>query len=422
MQRISLSRVLESAAPLALAMLAAGMAAGARAENDPYYFGISQSLGHNSNLYNSTDNQRVPDKFATTSINVGFDQPISRQRLFANASVRATRYEDITILNNTGYGLNAGWDLSTVERLSGGIAVSVNRSLANYAAAGDQQQVPQTKKNEETSSQANLRVQYGLVSLLSLNTSVSHSEIRYSAVEYARSEVRQNAGSLGLTYRPSGLLTLGSALRVTRGEYPKIPLPNGNAESFDRKDLDLTANWAASGLSTLNARLSYGRTAYDTLVNRNTKGATGSLGWSWQATGKTSFNTSFSRDSGTETSLAALANNLGNAVGDNSVTTNTFALGASYEASAKIRLNLGARYARRTLTNEQFVNGVLLASTEGRDTVTSVTLGATYALSRAWQMGCNAGQDTGKPQSGPTSLSSRYTTTQASCEVQLTIR
>jgi hypothetical protein len=421
MQRTPLLTARNAVATLALAVLAAGAAPGARAESDPYYFGINQSLGHSSNVY-SVDNQRVPDKFATTSLNFGFDQPISRQRLFANASVRATRYEDITILNNTGYGLSAGWDLSTIERLSGGIGVSVNRSLANYAAAGDQTQVPQTKKNEETSSSANLRVQYGLVSLLSLNTSLSHSEIRYSASEYDRSEVRQNAGSLGLTYRPSGLLTLGSAYRVTRGEYPNIPLPNGKTESFNRKDLDLTTTWIASGLSTINGRLSYGRTTYETLTDRDTKGLTGSLGWDWQLTGKTSVNTSISRDSGTETSLATLAKTQGNAVGDNSVTTNTFILGASYEATSKIRLNLGARYARRTLANEQVVNGVVVASTEGRDSVTSVTLGATYVMSRAWQMGCNAAQDTGRPDSGSTTLSTKYTTTQASCNVQLTIR
>ncbi len=401
-----------AAVNVALVVLLCGVAPFAHAQRDPYYLGISQSLGHNSNVYRINGNE-VPDKFATTSLNLGFDQPIGRQRVFANASVRATRYEDITILNNTGYGLGAGLDWSTIERLSGGLGVSLNRSLANYATSGDQLQVPQNKKNEETSGQANLRVQYGLASLLSLNGSLSHSEISYSAIEYARSEVRQNAGSLGLTYRPSGLLTLGTAYRVTQGEYPN-PLPSGAIESFDRKDIDLTATWLASGLSSVNARLSYGKSTYDTFTKRDTKGATGSLGWAWQPTGKLSFNTTLSRDTGTETSLYALANNQGTAVGDNSVSTNAFALGAGYEVTSKIRVNLGTRYAKRKLVND-------INNTEGRDTVTSVTLGATYALSRAWQMGCNAGQDTGKPTDS-TGVSSKYTTTNASCNVQFTIR
>ncbi len=172
--------------------------------------------------------------------------------------------------------------------------------------------------------------------------------------------------------------------------------------------------WVASGLSTVNARLSYGKSTYDTFTQRDTKGATGSLGWAWQPTGKLSFNTTLSRDTGTETSLYALANNQGTAVGDNSVSTNAFALGAGYEVTSKIRVNLGTRYAKRKLVND-------INNTEGRDTVTSVTLGATYALSRAWQMGCNAGQDTGKPTDS-TGVSSKYTTTTASCNVQFTIR
>ena len=413
MAPISFHRRATAAIPLTLLALLCGFVPFAQAESDPYYLGISQSLGHNSNVYRINGNE-VPDKFATTSLNLGFDQPIGRQRVFANASVRATRYEDITILNNTGYGLSAGLDWSTIERLSGGLGVSLNRSLANYATSGDQLQVPQNKKNEETSGQANLRVQYGLVSLLSLNASLSHSEISYSAIEYARSEVRQNAGSLGLTYRPSGLLTLGTAYRVTQGEYPNVPLPSGATESFDRKDIDLTATWIASGLSTVNARLSYGRSTYDTFTKRDTNGATGSLGWAWQPTGKLSFNTTLSRDTGTETSLYALANNRGTAVGDNSVSTNAFALDAGYEVTSKIRVNLGTRYAKRKLVND-------INNTEGRDTVTSVTLGATYALSRAWQMGCNAGQDTGKPTDS-TGVSSKYTTVNASCNVQFTIR
>ena len=412
MAPISFHRHATAAIPFTLVGLLCGFLPLAHAESDPYYLGISQSLGHNSNVYRINGNE-VPDKFATTSLNLGFDQPIGRQRVFANASVRATRYEDITILNNTGYGLSAGLDWSTIERLSGGLGVSLNRSLANYATSGDQLQVPQNKKNEETSGQANLRVQYGLASLLSLNASLSHSEISYSAIEYARSEVRQNTGSLGLTYRPSGLLTLGTAYRVTQGEYPN-PLPSGAIESFDRKDIDLTATWIASGLSTVNARLSYGKSTYDTFTKRDTKGATGSLGWAWQPTGKLSFNTTLSRDTGTETSFYALANNQRTAVGDNSVTTNTFALDAGYEVTSKIRATLGTRYAKRKLVND-------INNTEGRDTVTSVTLGATYALSRAWQMGCNAGQDTSKPTDS-TGVSSKYTTTTASCNVQFTIR
>jgi hypothetical protein len=408
--------------------LAFGLAGGAHAEANPYYLGISETLGHSSNVF-QVDNAVVPDKYSITSLLVGFDQPISRERLFANASVRATRYEDITVLNNVGYSLNAGLDWASVEQLSGGFGVSTNRTLANYAASGGQ--LATTNKNLETSGQVNARVQLGLVSLLALNATLAHSQLSYSAPEYASSEERQNSVGVGLTYRPSGLLTLGSEVRFTRGEYPNILLPNGDKETFDRKDLDLTGTWVATGLSTLNARLGYSRSTFDTLTQRDFSGVTGSLSWAWQPTGKLSINTTLSRDTGAESTFTNLANSLASnvannqgyyAVGDTSVLTNAVALSAGYEATGKIRVNAGLRYARRKLLNEQFVGGVLVSSTEGRDSVTSVTLGATWDPTRNWQLGCNAGQDSGKPSDTASGVSTRYTNTIVTCTVQFTVK
>ncbi len=411
MQRFPLRRPRQAVATLVIASLLGFVCESTRAEADPYYLGVSQSLGHNSNVFRTVANE-VPDKFAVTSLNLGFDQPIGRQRVFANTSIRATRYEDIRTLDNTGYGVNAGLDWSTIGRLSGNLGVSSNQALANYAASGDQMQI--TKRNLETSSQANLRAQLGVASLLALNAALSHSEISYTAPEYQTSEVRQNVGSIGFTYRPSGLLTLGGSYRATRGEYPNVVVPStGKKESFDRNDVDFTSIWVASGLSTLNARLSYGRSVFEGQTLRNVKGATGSLGWDWKATGKLAFNTLLSRDSGTETALFALANNLGSAVGDNSVQTNAFGFGGTYEASAKIRATLGTRYARRE---------VLSGSVLGRDSSSSVALGVSYAASRSWLLGCNASRDDSKPLNNMATVSTRYSATQASCNVQFTIR
>lgn len=411
MERLPRQILSQRVARLAIASLLGCVCLGVRAEANPYYLGVGQSLGHNSNVYRTTSNE-TPDKFAVTSLNLGFDQPIGRQRVFANTSIRATRYEDIRTLDNTGYGVNAGLDWSTIERLSGSLGLSSNRALANYAASGDQVQL--TKRNLETSSQANLRAQLGVASLLSLNAALSHSEISYTAPEYQTSEVRQNAGAIGITYRPSGLLTLGGSYRVTRGEYPNIVIPGtGKKERFDRNYVDFTSIWVASGLSTITARLSYGRSEFEGQTLRNVKGATGSLGWDWKATGKLAFNTSLSRDSGTETALYALVNNLGSAVGDNSVLTNAFGFGATYEASAKIRATLGARYARREL-----VSGSII----GRDSTSSYSMGASYAASRSWQLGCSASRDDSKPLNNTVGVSTRYSATQASCNVQFTIR
>lgn len=392
-------------------MLLGGAGADSRAETNPYSVGLNESIGHNSNLYRTSTNE-LPDKYSLSSLNLGFDQPIARQRVFAGASLRATRYEDVRVLDNVGWGVNARLDWATIERLSGSLGVASNRTLANYAASGDEVQT--TKRNLETSSQVNLRVQLGVASLLSLDTALSHSEISYTAPEYQAAQVRQNAGSLGLTYRPSSLLSMGAALRATRGEYPRVIVPStGKRESFDRNDVDFTTTWVASGLSTLNARLSYGRTVFEGQVLRNGRGVTGSLAWDWKATGKLNFTTSLSRDSGSETALVALANNQGSAIGDNSVLTNALGLGVAYEASAKIRVTLGGRYARRELVSGNIT---------GRDRSSMLSLGMSYAPSRAWQLGCNASKDQRVALDNSTVVSTPYSARLASCSIQLSIR
>jgi hypothetical protein len=400
-----------------LAAAAALAACGAlRAEPNPYSVGVSQGFGHDSNLYR-TESAPVPDKYSITSLKAGVDQPFGRQRFYANGTVRATRYEDIVELNNTGYGVNAGLDWSTIEQLSGGINLALDKSLAQYGSSGNQPQL--TKKNIQTTQQINGRVQLGLVSLLSLEGTLAHRRLGYSADEYAASEYAQNSGSLGLTYRPSGLLTLGTALRHTRGEYDNVVLANGEAASFSRNDLDLTATWLPSGLSTVNARLSFGRQTSDALTERNFSGTTGSLSWAFLPTGKLSFNTTLARDTGNESSFASAAGGLITSTGDNSRLTTSLSLTAAYAATAKIKINAGLRYSRRSLVDDQFVNGVAVQSAEGVDSLKTLTLGAEYAPTRNWQLGCNTMREIRLASGG---LSNSYSATTANCSAQFSLQ
>ncbi len=386
------------------------------AEPNPYSIGVSQAFGHDSNLFR-TDAAPTPDKYSITGLQAGVDQPFGRQRFYANGSVRATRYEDIVELNNTGYGLNAGLDWSSIEQLSGNFSVSLNQSLAQYGASIDQPQL--TRKNIETSQQVSTRVQRGLVSLLSLEGTLAYRRVAFSADEFAASEYSQYTGSVGLNYRPSGLLTLGTALRATRGEYPNVVLANGDAATFSRNDLDFTTTWVPTGLSTINARVSFGRQTSDALTQRDFSGTTGSISWAFLPTGKLSFNTSISRDTGAETGYSNIAAGQVNGAGDNSRLSTSYALTAAYAATAKIRINAGFRYTRRSLVADQFVSGVRVGSTEGVDSLKTLSLGAAYEPTRNWQLGCNAVRELRLTEGG---LSNNYSVTTANCSAQFTLK
>ncbi len=119
------------------AFLALALAGSAAAETSPYYIGANQALAYQTNIFSSTTGE-IDSGISTTSVIGGFDQPIGRQRVYANGTVGYNYFANdaVRYLNNNSYGLNAGLDWQTVERLSGTVRLAANQSLAFYGAAG----------------------------------------------------------------------------------------------------------------------------------------------------------------------------------------------------------------------------------------------------------------------------------------------
>lgn len=408
---------LRSTAGAVLAGVAVTCATNARAEPNPYYLGISQTFTRDSNLFRTP--QATSDTYSSTGLVAGLDQPIGRQRLYADANVRNNRYREQEQLDNVSYGIKAGIDWETVNKLSGTLGLFSNRSLANLSAGLAQ---PTTTKNLETTDQVLARVQYGTAGLLSVDGGVVWRRLDYSDPSYAGANLEQTAVSAGVKVRPSGALTLGASLRATRGEYPDIAI------EFDRNDIDLTAVWVPTGLSTLNARLSYGKqenkatggVAPLNVEQRDFSGATGFIGWDYKPTGKLSFRTTLSRDTGSETSFLRITEDAPNliAFGDVSKLTTALSVLARYEATAKIVATVGALAQRRTLS-DLFLPTPGISDATGRDRFTRAWLGLTWAPTLHWQLGCNVAHEKRTESGG---LVVPYSANTASCSVQYVIR
>lgn len=391
-------------------LLGAGMA---RAEESPYYLGASLGVTHVSNIYrNSAGQPTNSDNVTTATLLAGLDQRIGRQRLFGDLSVRSNSYQNNSSLRNTGYGLNAGLDWQTVERLSGQLSLNSNRSLAQFNP-GDAPAI--TKKNIEQTDQARASVRYGLLSLLSLEGSLTHRRRGYSASEYDAYDYQQDTVSLGLTYRPSSLLSLGVAGRYSKGEYPHSRLVNGTyqADKYKRRDIDLNGTWTPSGASSLTARLSLGKREFSTNSARDFSGSTGSLNWRWQPTAKLTINSTLMRDSGDEASFYNLGS-LGSISSDYSRITTSAQINASYELTGKVMLDAGLSLADRDLRNS-FGNNAL----DGKDKTTSLSLGGRWMVTRNGLLGCQINHD---KRSGQSFLSTPYSASSYGCYGQLTLR
>lgn len=367
---------------------------------NPYYIGTSLAIAHDSNVF------RLPssagDTYYSAGLLAGLDQPIGRQRVYASGIVRENRFQDLKQLDHTDYTLKAGIDWETIERLSGTLSFSGNQSLFNY---GGTNTVQSTQRNIEKRTESIARVKYGLQSLLVLDGAFVHRSQRYSDPAYRSNSLTQDAASVGVSFRPSAMWTVGTGLRFTRGNY------QSSGKDFDRRDIDLTAKWVPTGLSTLNGRLSFGRREARTGSSEyDFSGTTGQLTWTYRPTGKLVFNTSVSRDSGSESSFLTVEGQQAGGPGDTSRITETFTLNSVYTLSSKIRVDAGVRVAHRSLVSGPF---------EGSDALHSATLGASYAVLRNASLSCSVGRET---RSASGALSFGYGASTVSCSAQITLQ
>ncbi len=397
----------------------------ALAETSPWSLGVSATVTHDDNLFRAPPDLAVSDRYTTLALFGGLDETISRQHLQASAALRDNRYDTRSDLDYRGYSLQLGWNGSTAGPLSWTLSYTANRNLATFGSVLTPEQ---RVANIETSRQAAAGLQFGLVSQWVASLSLSHRTLDYSAAAFVRDDFDQDSVGLGLQWRPLGPLSVTFGPRATRGRLPNAKtLADGSVEAdgFDRHDLGLTLDWAASGASQVGARLSHSRQRYNLLSDRDFSGATGQLTWQWQATGLTSVAATLSRDTGSETSFFTVQS-LGQTLrgtGDTSQLSTNLYLGVSRLLTGKTSLDLNAQYAERHLVSSSRLDGgsgaVDLGGPAGNERSASLSLSLRHSPSRGTQLACQLGHGRRGEVPG-LSLAYRYTT--MACSGQLTLQ
>ena len=419
-----------------IAALAAAASTGAWAdEPSPWYIGASQSLTHDSNVHRRPDGPS--DTYSSTGLLGGFDQGIGRQRVYGNADVRYNKYQDESTLDNTSYRLRAGWDWATIEKLSGNFNVNASQSLANQDGNTLQ---PTSARDTIRAQQFGASVRWGGDGLLSLQGDYVHSRLRYSAPESLSSESDGDSGSAGVFYRLGADLRVGSALRFTRTESPYAialtPTPTGpndyRSNTRTGRNLDFLVDWRYSAQTAVNARLSWTRQENSEIEGRDFSGLTGSLAASYAPTAKLAFSASLSRDAGsnvspftytgttTGTAITGPLTVTINGLTQTTRTTDIFALGATYAATAKISAKAAFLYRHGKLLRAASVTGTTTTvSEEQSDTLRRSSLGVDYAVARNWLLACSVSHDS-RSLSGTGGYA--YDANVVGCSAQFTLR
>jgi hypothetical protein len=391
---------------------------------EPWFIGAGHSMTAENNLYRVPDGEaRVRDMVSTTSLHGGLDQAAGRWRMAGSGSLRQSRYRNEATLDNDGYALQLKADGATLGHLSGGVEYARSRNLLGFNSSTD---AALRLRNLETSEHTRLHGQLGLsagaVSELMATASLSRRGLDYSAPSYASKENTQDVAALGLGWQPREALGLRIGLRETRGRYPQgaQPAPGRfQAESFERRDLDLGASWRATGASALDGRLSASRQQFDAVRQRDFSGATGVLSWRWQPTGKLAFTTTLSRDTGSEATFAAVNGVAGASVGDYGQVRSALDLQAAYAMTARLRFTAAAQRARRDLVNETVLFDQSLGAESGSDRLDSLSLALRYAPLRAAAVQCDLRRERRRAD---TDLSYPFAAKTASCELRITLQ
>ena len=404
--------LLASVLPLLVCVTATG-------QTSPYVIGASQSYAQDSNVVRLADGASLPasvvskaDRISTTTLLGSFDQPVGRQRLSASANLRDNRYRENGLYDNQGFALTGALDWATIERVSGNLNLSSNRTLASFDRANGNN-APNVVKNIERTDQLSATVRAGVLTRLTLEAGFSHQKQRFSE---SGSRLQQSVTSLGLRHQLSGGLTVGAGLRLTRGSYPD------DGDDFKGRDVDLNATWTPNSISSVVARLSLGKTDHSLAAAQDFSGATGALSWDWRPSAKLALSTQFNRSTGNESSFARIGGPASalNAQADNSRLTTTWSVNMGYDLSAKVRLDANVSRAARTLTNAISINAAQPSSATDGDRLQRLRLGLRYVPTRSVELSCSLGREARSADNS--TLTYAYHANTAGCSAQLALQ
>ncbi|MBA3588018.1 hypothetical protein [Methylibium sp.] len=401
----------------------------------PYYVQVSQTLSYDSNLFRAQRDEDS-DVISSTALTGGFDQQIGRQRVFGNAGVSGNVYQDNDQLNGLGYNLMLGLAWEAGSRLNGTARVRASQNQASFADYGSFS-ADRTGKNREQANVLDLSAQYGR-GVVGLEALANHTDISYSDGGFSSRDRKSSTVGGGLRFRPGGPWSFGLTARFTEGEYPDtVDLNTGETvpDDYDRRDIDLTAQYQATGRSVLSARISHTDEEHDLVTARDFNGITGALNWVYAATGKTTVTTSLSRNTGTGTGSRFLPDEFlapSDPLAPAPTQTGTVSyltdarrsdslnVSANWEATAKIVVNASVGYSRDRY-DTRFVEGADDDSDSTGNTK-SLRLAASYAISRAWSLGCGLAYYSRDTEISTSTGSFGYDATTAYCSAALRLQ
>ena len=375
--------------PLCLCLFAAS----ARAELEPFSFGASETVQHQSNMFHTDDSVRTADWISTTEFSAALDQALGRDKLVASAAVDLNRYKHTHGLNATGYQGAAEFDWSTIGDLSGALGGDVHRRQFIYGETAEitpGQLAVTNARNLQTDSHAFARLALGGESRWTLFGGFDANKREFSADSFSANEEQQWSTNAGTRYSTSPDLTFGLVGSYVHGEYPHGSL-TGDSSKFSTRSVNATTKWKASGNSALDASLGYTTETSDALSSGRDF-VNGSLNWTWTPPSHFTVNVGLKRSSDVDSSTTGANTGVVNVNNLNGTSVNNVAhFEVTYALTAKVSLDASADYTERKYSDVKELGG---GDVNGSTRTSRFYLTAHYQPTRTTDVSCGGGRET----------------------------
>jgi hypothetical protein len=367
------------------------------AEDDPLSLTLSQNLRRDSNLLRSTNARS--DTVSTTAVQGNFDKAYGRQVYRASARFARARYDQFNQLDNDAKNLSASVSSEFASNWSASLNASNTSSLN---APQDNPINNRLLRNIRTYRSVGGTVQYGNGGTWAILGTVDNNRQSFSEDLFQFQNSRQSSQGLRLIYNASDLLSFGVGPRWVRTRYPN----NSTIGEAKDKNLDFTANWRVTGLSSLNALLSLRESEQGLTGSRRINTVTGSLGWGYTPRGRISYSLNLTRATNADRFQDVQATVISNVRTLQNVALDTITTSLNLSASAPItgKVSTGLSYgftrfeqnsARdRSVTSivgtgQQLAVGNNASSTSSNSRLQSLSWSTNYAAYRWLGVNCS---------------------------------
>ncbi|MEY4765034.1 MAG: hypothetical protein RI907_1707 [Pseudomonadota bacterium] len=336
----------------------------------------------------SRDDDAQGETIQTTSIGTELDKAYGRQKYKLSGTASVNRYAHYgSRLNNESGSLDGSFNTEFLRDWSLNVGGSYARALTpiqnNYAA--DARVVRNMRRNYDVNS----TLRYGIDGRWAISGTLDYNVLRYSQAAYATLNADQWSAALRTNYYVTDRFFYGVGYRQVETTYPSR-LIDGQAEVQNDRNIDLSVNWQATGLSNLNAMFSRRVSDYRSDDTRRVRGWNGSAGWSYTPGGMLSYGATYSRLTSADRLDNTYVNLFGSVVGQSNyasiqnVTTLQGYAAAAVTGKTSVRLSHSLTKSRMDQSNVGFSEFSMVRDSVGHNTRLSMS----YAPIRSVALQC----------------------------------